>query len=102
MTHDSSGRRMLQQQRPAASGDRQQQQSGSTDFQQKPSAQQGGQFEAQGGFGAPREYQKNLRSYLDRADIQADAGMARARSHAAAGEPDPAERRGSSHAKGER
>jgi hypothetical protein len=102
MSNDPTPPRQLQQQRPAASGDHQQQQSGSTDFQQKPSAQQGGQVEGEGSYSATRDYQKNLKDYLDQADVKADAEAARPRSESEARELEQAEREGKSHAKGER
>jgi hypothetical protein len=94
--------RGLQQQQPAARGDRQQQQSGATDFQQRPGAQQGSEVEGEGSYTATRDYQKNIKGYLDKADVQADAEAAKPRSEAEARELDEAEREGKSHAKGER
>ena len=94
--------RGLQQQQPAAGGDRQQQQSGSTDFQQRPNAQQGSAVEGEGSYSATRNYQKDIKGYLEKADVQADAEAAKPRSEAEARELEQAEREGKSHAKGER
>ena len=94
--------RGLQQQQPSAGGDRQQQQSGSTDFQSRPSAQQGGGVEGEGSYSATRNYQKDIKDYLDKADVQADAEAAKPRSESEARELEQAEREGKSHSKGER
>lgn len=102
MQHDNSTPRTLQQQQPAMRGDRQQQQAGSTEFQQKPAAQQGGQVEGEGSYSATRNYQKNIGEYLKDADVQKDAEAAKPRSEAEARELDEAEREGRSHSKGER
>lgn len=102
MQHDNNAR-PLQQQQPAVHGDRQQQQSGSSDFQQKPSAQQGGsQVEGEGSYTATRNYQKDIGEYLKNADVQKDAEAAKPRSENEAREMEEAEREGKSHSKGER
>ena len=75
--------RTLQQQ-PARDSDPQQQRSGGTDFQGRPDAQ-GSQVEGEGSYSATRDYQKNIKDYLDKADVESDA-----------------EREGKSHSKGEK
>ncbi|MBC5764866.1 hypothetical protein [Ramlibacter albus] len=103
MQHDKNTPRPLQQQQPAAHGDRQQQQSGSTDFQNKPQAQQGGsQVEGEGSYSATKNYQKDIGDYLKNADVQKDAENAKPRSDDEARELEEAEREGKSHSKGER
>jgi hypothetical protein len=101
--------RILQQQ-PARDSDPQQQRAGATDFQQQAQAQ-GGQQQAQGGgqqqmgegsYEATRDYQKNIKDYLDKADVQSDAEASKPRSESEAREMEEAEREGRSHAKGER
>ena len=94
----------LQQQQPATHGDRQQQQAGSTDFQNKPQAQQqaGSQVEGEGSYSATRNYQKDIGDYLKDADVQKDGEAAKPRSEAEAQELEEAEREGKSHSKGER
>jgi hypothetical protein len=103
MQQDNNKPRSLQQQQPQARGDRQQQQSGSTEFHDKPSAQQGGsKVEGEGSYSATRNYQKNIGEYLKDADVQKDAENAKPRSDAEARELEAAEREGKSHSKGER
>jgi hypothetical protein len=103
MQHDNNMPRKLQQQQPAAGGDRQQQQSGSTDFQNRPQAQQGGsQVEGEGSYSATRNYQKDIGDYLKNADVEKDAEAAKPRSEAEARELEQAEREGRSHSMGER
>ena len=97
MDPDSKVPRILQQQPPRDS-DPQQQQQGSTDFQSRP----GGQVEGEGSYTATREYQKDMKEYLDKADVQGDAEKARPRSEEEAREMEEAEREGKSHSKGER
>ena len=60
--------------------------------------------EGEGSYTATRDYQKNIKDYLVKADVQADAEAARPRSESEARELDQAEREGKSHskAKGER
>ena len=102
MQQDSK-RPPLQQQQPAQHGDRQQQQSGSTDFQQKPQAQQGGsQVEGEGSYSATRNYQKDIGEYLKDADVEKDMEASKPRSDDEAREMEDAEREGKSHSKGER
>ena len=97
MPDDKPVPRILQQQPPRDS-DPQQQQQGSTDFQSRP----GGQVEGEGSYTATREYQKDMKEYLDKADVQGDAEKARPRSEEEAREMEEAEREGKSHSKGER
>ena len=98
MTKDKSAPRTLQQQ-PQRDSDPQQQRSGDTDFQPHG---QGGQVEGEGSYSATREYQKDVKEYLDKADVQADAEAARPRSESEARELEQAEREGKSHSKAER
>jgi hypothetical protein len=91
--------RILQQQ-PARDSDPEQQRSGAPDFQSHP--QGGDQVEGEGSYTATRDYQKNIKDYLDKADVQSDAEKSRPRSDAEAREMDDAEREGRSHSKGER
>lgn len=90
--------RILQQQPPRES-DPAQQQEGSTDFQSRPGGQQ---QMGEGSYEATRDYQKNIKGYMDKADVQADAEASRPRSESEARELDEAERKGRSHSKGER
>ena len=91
--------RILQQQPPRDS-DPVQQQEGATDFQSRPGAQQ--QQMGEGSYEATRDYQKDIKQYMDKADVQADAEASRSRSEGEAREMDEAEREGRSHSKGER
>jgi hypothetical protein len=102
MQQDNS-RPTLQQQQPAQHGDRQQQQSGSTEFQQKPQAQQGGsQVEGEGSYSATRNYQKDIGEYLKDADVEKDMEASKPRSEDEARQMEDAEREGKAHSKGER
>ena len=56
----------------------------------------------EGSYEATRDYQKNIKGYLDKADVEADAEAAKPRSETEARELDDAEREGRSHSKGER
>ena len=101
MADDKSLPRILQQQ-PARQSDQQQQQAGGTDFQrQHGQGESGNKVEGEGSYSATRDYQKNLKDYLDKADVQADAEAAKPRSEAEASELDQAEREARSHSKGE-
>ena len=51
------------------------QRSGATDFQQRGQGQ--GEVEGEGSYTATRDYQKNIKQYLDKADVQADAEAAK-------------------------
>jgi hypothetical protein len=92
--------RLLQQQpRPLfAREQQQQQQSGSTDFQ-PPKAQPREQQMGEGSYDATRDYQDNIKSYLKKADVKADAYAARPRSEQEAHELEEAENEGKSHTK---
>ena len=94
---DKSQPRGLQQQ-PQRDSDPQQQRAGATDFQ----GGQGGQVEGEGSYTATRDYQKNIKEYLDKADVQADGEAAKPRSESEAREMEDAEREGKSHSKGEK
>jgi hypothetical protein len=95
MSSDKSTPRVLQQQ-PARHSDPQQQRAGATDFQQR------GQVEGEGSYSASRDYQKNIKEYLDKADVASDAENAKPHSEAEARELEEAEREGRSHSKGEK
>jgi hypothetical protein len=95
MPSNKSTPRVLQQQ-PARDSDPQQQRAGATDFQQS------GQVEGEGSYSASRDYQKNIKDYLDKADIASDAEKAKPHSEAEARELEEAEREGRSHSKGEK
>jgi hypothetical protein len=92
--------RILQQQPPRDS-DPQQQRAGETDFQSRPEGDQG-QVEGEGSYSATRKYQKDIKEYLDQADVQADAEASKPRSESEARDLEQAEREGKSHSKGER
>jgi hypothetical protein len=96
---DKSAPRSLQQQ-PRRDSDPQQQRSGATDFQSRPEGQD--QVEGEGSYSATREYQKNIKEYLEKADVESDAEAAKPRSESEARELDEAERAARSHSKGER
>ena len=97
---DKSTPRTLQQQ-PQRATDPQQQRSGATDFQSGPEAQ-GSQVEGEGSYTATRDYQKNIKDYLDKADVASDAEAAKPRSESEADDLEEAEREGRSHSKGEK
>jgi hypothetical protein len=96
---DKSQPRSLQQQ-PQRETDPQQQRAGATDFQSRPEGQD--QVEGEGSYTATRDYQKNIKEYLDKADVEKDAEAAKPRSESEARELDEAEREGRSHSKGEK
>ncbi len=95
-SNDKPVPRILQQQ-PQRDSDPQQQRAGATDFQS-----QGGQVEGEGSYTATRNYQKDIKDYLDKADVESDAEAAKPRSESEAKDLDEAEREGKSHSKGER
>ena len=95
MSSDKSTPRGLQQQ-PARASDPQQQRAGATDFQQR------GQVEGEGSYTATRDYQKNIKEYLDKADVASDAEASKPRSESEARDLEEAEREGRSHSKGEK
>lgn len=105
MSEDKSTPRILQQQ-PQRESDPQQQQSGATDFQSRGQAQgqqpADSKVEGEGSYTATRDYQKNLKDYLDKADVDADARAAKPRSDSEARDLEEAEREGKSHSRGER
>ena len=106
---DDKTPRVLQQQ-PQRESDPQQQRSGTTDFQSRGQAQgqsqdQGqadGKVEGEGSYTATRDYQKNIKDYLDKADVEADARAAKPRSDSEAHDLEEAEREAKSHSRGER
>ena len=99
MPNDKSAPRTLQQQ-PQRESDPQQQRAGDTDFQSRGQAE-GGQVEGEGSYSASRDYQKNIKEYLDKADVQKDGEAAKPRSESEARDLEQAEREGKSHSKGE-
>jgi hypothetical protein len=106
MSNDKSVPRILQQQ-PQRDSDPQQQRAGATDFQSRGQAQdapqgEGGQVEGEGSYSATRDYQKNIKDYLQKGDVDQDAAAAKPRSESEARELEQAEREGKSHSKGER
>ncbi|MEO6016083.1 MAG: hypothetical protein ABIP46_02425 [Polaromonas sp.] len=87
------------QQQPQRAVDRQQQQSsGSREFQpkQSPAAQQ---QMGEGSYEGTRDYQENIKSYLETADVKADAKAARPATPQEAAELKKAEQEGLSHSK---
>ena len=60
------------------------------------------QVEGEGSYTATRKYQLDLKEYLDKADVAADAEAAKPRSEEEARELEQAEREGKSHSRGER
>ena len=96
---DQNQPRGLQQQ-PQRETDPQQQRAGSTDFQSRPENQ--GQVEGEGSYSATRNYQKNIKEYLEKGDVESDAEASKPRSESEARELEEAEREGKSHSKGER
>jgi hypothetical protein len=100
MSNDKPVPRILQQQ-PKRESDPQQQRAGATDFQSGGQAQEA-QVEGEGSYTATRDYQKNIKEYLDKGDVEADADAAKPRSESEARELEQAEREGKSHSKGER
>ena len=101
MSEEKSVPRILQQQ-PQRESDPQQQRAGATDFQSRGQAQGGGKVEGEGSYSATRDYQKNIKEYLDKADVRSDAEAAKPRSDAEARELEEAEREGKAHSRGER
>lgn len=105
MSDDKPVPRILQQQPPRKSDSQQQQQrSGAADFQPpaKPQGAPSGKVEGEGSYSATRNYQRDIKEYLDEADVAADAAAAKPRSESEAQELENAEREGLSHSKGER
>src|SRR5512140_712504 len=77
------------------------QQSGASGDEQKPGAQSGNREMGEGSYEATRDYQKNVKEYLKKADVDADAQAAKPRSDEEARDLDAAEQEGRSHSKGE-
>jgi nitric oxide reductase large subunit len=100
MSNEKPVPRILQQQ-PERESDPQQQRAGATDFQSSGQAQ-GGQVEGEGSYTATRDYQKNIKEYLEKADVESDAEAAKPRSDSEAHDLEKAEREAKSHSKGER
>lgn len=106
MVPSKSVPRIFEQQQPRRAGDPQQQ-SGSNEFQPKPAAQPGQpdageQQMGEGSYEATRDYQKNIKDYMKKADVEADAQAAKPRSEQEARDLDAAEKEARSHSKGER
>jgi hypothetical protein len=88
--------RILQPQPPQDDGSEQ---------QSKPKADtspEGREEMGEGSYEATRDYQENIKDYLKKGDVQADAEAARPRSEQEAKELEEAEKKGRSHSKGER
>jgi hypothetical protein len=94
MSDDKSTPRVLQQQ-PTRETDTRQQRPGAQ-------GQPKGQVEGEGSYTATRDYQKNIKEYLDKADVEGDAEKAKPSSESEAREIEEAEREAKSHSKGER
>lgn len=92
--------RILQQQPSRDGSDPDQQRAGATDFQSAKATASG--VEGEGSYSATRNYQKDLKQYLDKGDVQSDMEAAKPRSAEEARELEAAEREGKSHSKGER
>lgn len=102
MVPDKSVPRILQQQ-PERHSDPQQPESGSDDFQPTAAEPKGGRQQmGEGSYEATRDYQKNIKEYLKKADVEADAEAAKPQSEQEARDLDEAEKEGRSHSKGER
>jgi hypothetical protein len=104
MSDDSKSTPRVLQQQPSREIDREQQRAGATDFQQQQAGQQSGEREQQmgeGSYEATADYQRNIKEYLEKADVGADAKAAKPRSEAEAHALEEAEREGRSHSKGE-
>ena len=107
MPTDKSTPRILQEQ-PERDTDPQQQRSGAADSQSQSQSQggqaqgQSSQVEGEGSYSAARNYQKDIKEYLDKADVQQDMENSKPRSESEAHDLEEAEREGKSHSKGER
>jgi hypothetical protein len=84
---------------PPRESDPQQQKSGSNDSQPEAA---GNQEMGEGSYEATRDYQKNIKEYLKKADVEADAQAAKPQSEQEARDLEEAEKEGRSHSKGER
>lgn len=98
--------RLLQQQPDSGSERKRQQQqsSGGQEFQPKRGPQSKGsprsaQQMGEGSYEASEDYQKSIKSYLDKADVKADAEAAKPSGQAEAREMEAAEKEGLSHSK---
>ena len=99
MSEDKQSRRTLQQQPVRRTNAAEQQQAGSNEFQPKAA---GNEQMGEGSYQGARDYQKNIKEYLEKADVQSDAEAAKPASEAEARAIEDAEREGKSHSKGER
>jgi hypothetical protein len=97
MTPSKPVPRILQQPMP----DEDQQQPGSNQSDAEQAAPEGQQQMGEGSYEATRDYQRNIKDYLKKADIEADAQAAKPRSEEEARELDKAEEQGRSHSRGE-
>jgi hypothetical protein len=96
-----------QEQQPSRPANRQQQQNASSPEFQSKSPEKDGQNAAakgdkqmgEGSYEATRDYQDNIKSYLDKADVKADAAAAKPASKQEADELKKAEDAGLSHTK---
>lgn len=100
MPPDKSVPRILQQDADRES-DSTLQQSGSSANERKPAAQPSEGDIGEGSYEATRDYQKNIKEYLKKADVEADAQAAKPHSEQEARDLDAAEQEGRSHSKGE-
>jgi hypothetical protein len=99
MVPNKSTPRILQQP-PQRDSDAEQPQSGSSDSQ--PQGADPKQEMGEGSYEATRDYQKNIKEYLKKADVEADAQAAKPHSEQEARDLEQAEKEGRSHSKGER
>ena len=93
--------RILQPPQPPQD-DPQQQPSASKDQPTAAQPKDGPQQMGEGSYEATRDYQKNIKEYLKKADVESDAQAAKPHSEQEARELDEAEKEGRSHSKGER
>ncbi len=101
MPPDKSVPRILQQDTQPDSDATPQESGAGGDEQRKPGAQSGNREMGEGSYEATRDYQKNIKDYLKKADVDADAQAAKPRSDEEARDLDAAEQEGRSHSKGE-
>lgn len=97
--------RLLQQQ-PDSGGERKRQQQQSSGGQEsskraapKKASQHSPQQMGEGSYEASEDYQKRIQSYLEKADVKADAEAAKPSGQAEAHEMEAAEKEGLSHSK---
>lgn len=93
-----ASRSRLQQQPPRAMDRQQQQSSGSREFQPKQSPVAKQQM-GEGSYEGTRDYQESIQSYLETADVKADAKAARPTTPEEAADLKKAEQEGLSHSK---